>query len=423
MEWMAYLLMAAAGLLGAGMTLWGGYYLVTALMSWRKPMDYGRHPATTRFAVLVAARNEELVIGNLINSLMTQNYPPELYDVWVIPNNCTDNTALAARNFGAKVLECNMPVKCKGDAMAFAYQQLRDKGYDAFCVFDADNVVDSQFLQEMNNAYRAGARAAQGYRDSKNPYDSPISGCYSIYYWMMDRFHNGGKAGLGLSALLNGTGFMVSAVAFEKIGGWCTKSISEDLEMSAQCALAGVPIAWVPKAITYDEQPLTFRESIKQRKRWTSGTLQIAGAWVPMVGRSLVEHPHIRTLDIGATMLIPAYQAVALVGMVVTALAAGFVHPSHFSPLLCLGYFVGNLLITALGATLSAMLVLTVENKWDRKLLPALGVYWFFLLSWVPLTVGCIFKKTVVWEEIRHTRNMPVPQRINLERSSQVLVP
>ena len=81
---------------------------------------------------------------------------------------------------------------------------------------------------------------------------------------MMDRFHNQGKAGLGMSAMLGGTGFMVSAAAFDKMGGWCTQSISEDLEMSAQCALAGVPIAWVPKAVTYDEQPLTFREY----KRW-----------------------------------------------------------------------------------------------------------------------------------------------------------
>ena len=84
-------------------------------------------PATTRFAVLVAARNEELVIGSLINSLLTQNYPPELYDVWVIPNNCTDNTALAARNFGAKVLECTVPVSSKGEVMRFAYRTLKDK--------------------------------------------------------------------------------------------------------------------------------------------------------------------------------------------------------------------------------------------------------------------------------------------------------
>ena len=127
----------------------------------------------------------------------------------------------------------------------------------------------------------------------------------------------------------------------------------------------------------------------------------------------------------GATMLVPAYQAAALVCMAITALAAGFVYPGEFSPVLCLGYIAGNMLITILGATLSAMLVLTVENKWDKRLFPALGIYWFFLLSWVPLTVGCMFKKTTVWEEIRHTRNVSVPQGVgtSMRRRNQVLAP
>ena len=153
MEFTARLMLAFASVLGLAMTVWGGYYFVTALMSWRRPMDYGRHPARTRFAVLIAARNEELVIGSLVNSLLTQNYPPELYDVYVIPNNCTDNTAQAAANFGAKVLECTVPVKSKGEVMRFAYNQLAGRGYDAFCVFDADNVAHPDFLKEMNNAY------------------------------------------------------------------------------------------------------------------------------------------------------------------------------------------------------------------------------------------------------------------------------
>lgn len=104
--------------LSVGISLWGGYYLLTGLMSWRRPMDYGRHPAGTRFAVLIAARNEELVIGPLINSLLEQEYPAELYDIYVIPNNCTDNTALAARQFGAEVLECTVPVRSKGRCSA-----------------------------------------------------------------------------------------------------------------------------------------------------------------------------------------------------------------------------------------------------------------------------------------------------------------
>ena len=102
--------------LSVGISLWGGYYLLTGLMSWRRPMDYGRHPAGTRFAVLIAARNEELVIGPLINSLLEQEYPAELYDIYVIPNNCTDNTALAARQFGAggAGVHCAGPVKGGG---------------------------------------------------------------------------------------------------------------------------------------------------------------------------------------------------------------------------------------------------------------------------------------------------------------------
>lgn len=166
-------------------------------------------------------------------------------------------------------------------------------------------------------------RAAQGYRDSKNPYDSAISGCYSIYYWMMDRFHNQGKAGLGLSAMINGTGFMVAASTLKKLGGWRTETISEDLEMTAQCVLADVQVAWVPLAVTYDEQPLTYRESVKQRRRWSSGTIQVARQYLPRTGRQMTAAPRGALLDIGMTMLIPAYQLVAVVNTLAAAAAAG----------------------------------------------------------------------------------------------------
>lgn len=288
MELLLSVLSMLSGLLGLGVALWGGYYLLTGLMSWRRPNDYGWHPARTRFAVLIAARNEELVIGPLINSLLAQDYPPELYDIWVIPNNCTDNTALAAQNFGAKVLECSVPVKNKGEVLRFAYNRLRGRRYDAYCVFDADNLVHRRFLAEMNNACLAGVRVAQGYRDSKNPYDTALSGCYSIYYWMMDRFHNGGKAGLGLSAMINGTGFMVSAKTLDKLGGWRTHTISEDLELTAQCVLAGEKVCWVPKAVTYDEQPLDWVQSVRQRRRWSSGTLQVAEGYLSQTAEGWV---------------------------------------------------------------------------------------------------------------------------------------
>ena len=66
----------------------------------------------------------------------------------------------------------------------------------------------------------------------------------------------------------------------------------------------------------------------------------------------------------------------------------------------------GNLGSAALTATAAAALVLTLEDKWDRRLWKALGTYWFFLLTWLPIAAFSFWKRTTVWEEIRHTRTM-----------------
>ena len=410
MDWLFPAALALTGTFGVLMGLWGLWYLAAGLACVRKPTDYGFHPPRTRFAVLIAARNEELVIGSLINSLLTQDYPAELYDIWVLPNNCTDNTARAAEQFGAKVLECTVPVKSKGEVLHFAYNRLRGRQYDAWLVFDADNVVDRSFLAEMNNARLAGAQAAQGYRDSKNPYDTAVSGCSSIYYWMMDRFHNGGKAGLGASAMIGGTGFMVTQRLLDKLGGWHTETISEDLEITAQAVLAGEKVAYVPKAVTYDEQPLTWEQSMKQRRRWTSGTLQVAQRFLPLLGEAQSRRPRLTLLDFEFTLLMPAYQLAALAGLAGAALTSALGGRTVLQSLILalVGIF-GNLAWAALTATAAAGIVLTLEGKWDRRLWKGLAAYWLFLLTWLPITAASFWKKTTVWEEIRHTRAM-VPQ-------------
>ena len=407
MDWLFPAALALTGTFGVLMTLWGLWYLISGLTCVRKPTDYGFHPARTKFAILIAARNEELVLGPLINSLLTQDYPADLYDIWVIPNNCTDNTALAAQNFGAKVLECTVPVKSKGEVLHFAYNRLRGRRYDAWLVFDADNVASPRFLAEMNNARLAGVQAAQGYRDSKNPYDTAVSGCSSIYYWMMDRFHNGGKAGLGVSAMIGGTGFMVTQKLLDRLGGWRTETISEDLELTAQTVLAGERVAYVPKAVTYDEQPLTWEQSFTQRRRWTSGTLQVAQRYLAALGDAQARRPRLALFDFEATLLMPAYQLAALAGLLCTALTAALGGRTPLQALILAAAGVcGNIAWAALTATVAAGVVLTLEGKWDRRLWKGLMAYWLFLLTWLPITAFSFWKKTTVWEEIRHTRTM-----------------
>ncbi len=145
------------------LTVYMCYYAIFLPFALRRRRSFAAHAPKCRFAVLVAARNEQAVIGHLVESLLAQDYPDDLFDVYVIPNNCTDHTEQAARAAGAQILTCPFPVRSKGDVLRQVVAMLQKQGrHDAICVFDADNVVDPGFLRAMNNAWCAGARAAQG---------------------------------------------------------------------------------------------------------------------------------------------------------------------------------------------------------------------------------------------------------------------
>ena len=126
-----------------------------------------------KFAALIAARNEEDCIEGIIDTLKNQNYPKELIDIYVIPNNCTDNTAVVARARGANVLQAPESVKYKGEALNFAIDKLlnNEKKYEAFLVFDADNEICGEFVSSMNNTLLNGFRVAKSRILAKNPKD------------------------------------------------------------------------------------------------------------------------------------------------------------------------------------------------------------------------------------------------------------
>ena len=138
-----------------------------------------------KFAAVISARNESAVIGQLIHSIKVQNYPSELIDVFVIADNCTDNTAEVAREAGAIVFpRFNTEQVGKGYALDYGFNVIRsqyaDRGYEAYFVFDADNVLDVNYFREMNKTFDNGAVASTSYRNSKN-YDSNwISAGYAV---------------------------------------------------------------------------------------------------------------------------------------------------------------------------------------------------------------------------------------------------
>ena len=164
---------------------YGVYYIAIGILgSLRKRRVVPSARPRKKLAVLIAARNEESVIGECVASLKAQRYPDRLYDIYVFPNNCTDDTAGAAQRAGARVICPDVPIRSKGDVLFFAFERLLDapEHYDGYLIFDADNIVDEQFLKRANDALLSGVHAAQGYRDSKNPHANWIAGSTSIFF-------------------------------------------------------------------------------------------------------------------------------------------------------------------------------------------------------------------------------------------------
>lgn len=397
------------------LTVYMCYYAIFLPFALRRRRSFAAHAPKCRFAVLVAARNEQAVIGHLVESLLAQDYPDDLFDVYVIPNNCTDHTEQAARAAGAQILTCPFPVRSKGDVLRQVVAMLQKQGrHDAICVFDADNVVDPGFLRAMNNAWCAGARAAQGYRDSKNPLDTVISGNYSIYYWMVNRFYSHARSTVGLSAIINGSGFMADLNLLASMGGWNTLTLTEDIEFTTKCILQDVRVEWVSDAITYDEQPLTFVQSWRQRCRWSTGLYQCLSHYFRPLLCGLFSsgiHGFRARLDQLVFLLAPVIQIFWLISLI--AGQAMRMLQMHYNLFPSTPVFTSLFLSVLVSYVVSAGMAVGVVLLERKPLLPMLrGVlsYWVFLMSWLPINAYCLIHRTTEWKAIAHTRGVGLSQ-------------
>ena len=179
------------------------------------------HKPKNSFALIVSAHNEEVVIGNLVDSFNQIDYPKALYDVYVIADNCTDSTAKVARRHGANVYErFNKDKRGKGYPLEWMFDKLfkMKKKYDAIAIFDADNLVHKDFLTKINNKMCEGYEVVQCFIDTKNAKDSWVTESCEASLANTARRLQYGRDRLGLSAQLGGTGFALSTEILKKLG-------------------------------------------------------------------------------------------------------------------------------------------------------------------------------------------------------------
>ncbi len=257
------------------------YQFIYIPIAWfKRPVKFRKAEQTKRYAFILSARNEEAVIGNLIASIKDQTYPAELIDIFVCADNCTDNTAIVARNAGATVFErFNKEKVGKGFALQYLFSKIHemcgDDYYDGYFIFDSDNLLDKRYVAEMNKAFCAGHRIVTSYRNSKNYGTNWISAGYALWFLRDSTFLNNVRMILGTSCCATGTGFLVSSEVIRENGGWKFFLLTEDIEFSLHQVLKDEKLAYCHSAKFYDEQPTRFWDSWKQRSRWAKGYLQV----------------------------------------------------------------------------------------------------------------------------------------------------
>lgn len=346
-----------------------------------------------RFAVLAAARNEEGCIAGLVESIKSQNYPPELVDIYVIPNNCTDDTAGAAAAAGAKILPVSPAVRSKGQALHDAFALLLEQEkHDAYCVFDADNEADPNFLAEMNRAL-CSARVAKSRILAKNAHEGWVCACYETFFCNANLFLNRARGNIGLSARVIGTGFAVRRDLMEELGGWNTETLTEDAEFYAILSARGEKTVFVPGAVTYDEEPLSFRESLVQRRRWMSGIMEVCRRKAGSLLRSIPGKGRLFALDSLIQLTFSRLQAWIIPVFLLQVCADPTVLCDL--PSIALRYYITTLLIGGVS--------LLAERRLTRHTAPALLLYPLFIFSFVLLQSFSLLRPNDSWTPIRHT--------------------
>ena len=379
-------------------------YLILPLILKDKPHGAEKQ---NRYAILIAARNEEAVLPHLLDSITAQDYPAHLIRTFVVADNCTDRTAELAAAHGATVFSrFNKQQVGKGYALNYLLSRIDEteglSSFDTFLIFDADNLLEPDYVRQINRVASDGYDAFCGYRNSKNFGANWLSAGYGLWY-LHDSVHmNRSRMRLGTPCAVNGTGFGFTRSLLERMGGWNFFTLTEDIEFTTWCATRGIRVGYCHDAVLYDEQPTSLSVSIRQRTRWVQGGLQVSIRYAKDLLKGLCK---------GGRTTYASFETatLSLWGYGMSILSAGSV--------LMVAYLTGRwaglaeaMALGILWAYISFFLIglLTMATEHRRiktglrgKILALVG-FPIFMLTYAPIALTAPFRK-FQWQPIRHT--------------------
>ncbi len=364
-----------------------------------------------RYAFVIPAHNEASVIGNLVRSILTQEYDGPI-DCYVVADACTDETADEARKAGAITWERNDLVrKGKSWVLDYAFARILDEkpdAYDAFFIMDADNILSPTYVKIMNQAFDAGYLVCTSYRNSKNFDSSWISSAYALWFLREAKFLNNARMMLGTSCAISGSGWMVAVPIIRGMHGWRFHTLTEDIQFSTFCCAHDIQIGYAP-AEFFDEQPLTFKASWTQRMRWTKGFYQVFFSYCANLVQAIA---HKRFASYDMLMTVAPGMLLTLLSFFVNAgyLIVGYFSHGFIATASEIAMCIASLFVTFLSmyitffilgiiTTVSERAHIHSKKKW--RIFTNLFTFPLFMMTYIPITVAALFKK-VEWVPTKH---------------------
>lgn len=365
-----------------------------------------------KYAILIPAREEAKVIQGILKSIQKQTYPIEMKQVYVIVEREEDPTVTICEKYGASVfvrkeLENK---RRKGYALDECLKEiLKTKQYDAYFIFDADNILADDYLEKMEKAYLEGYDLGFGYRNCKNGNDSLIAASSTLTFSMINTIGNEEKMKNTNNLVITGTGFFIAGEWVQKWKGYPFHSLTEDYELSLYATLHSMTTKYVEDAIFFDEQPKYYKDTVHQRIRWIKGFFTARKEYVPLLRKKRKEKGKNYGSQIGEVIgilpvILLVVGAALYLGVQVVAICFALRGEiSLFVPLIKLVVFL--LLVYFFLVILSQLLLIKENGKLNLSKKMQRRVIFFnplYLMTYIPCAIKALLKKEVTWKQVRH---------------------
>lgn len=349
--------------------------------------------------ILIPARDESKVIEGLLNSIRNQKLKINMKDVYVIVEDIKDPTVEIVKNYNGNIfVRKNLDLKRKGYALDEAIKDiLKTKKYDAYFIFDADNILDENYFVEMKKTYLNGYDIGISYRNSKNGNFNLVSASSTLTFSMINTIGNLSKNKHSGNVIISGTGFYINGNIINKLKCFPFNSLTEDYEFTLYSILNEYTTYYNTKAIIYDEQPINFRTSFLQRIRWIKGFIESRYKYIPLIKKSINK----TNKNIGSkiSICIGVWPYVLMVIGIVLLLIELIIDKNIK---LIIIFLLLVYLVLILFTTIMIIKERGVLNLSFKMKLKSIFYNPIFLLTYVPCALTALFKKEVKWDKIEH---------------------